>query len=92
VAVFGLVHGFGFAGPLQDLGLVQGQLALPLLGFNLGVELGQLALVAPLLPLALLLRRARVYRRGVVQGGSAMVALLALGWTLERAFVVELLP
>jgi hypothetical protein len=92
VAVFGLVHGFGFAGPLQDLGLVQGRLALPLLGFNLGVELGQLALVALLLPLALALRQARLYRRMVVHGGSAMVALLALGWTLERAFVIELLP
>jgi hypothetical protein len=92
VAVFGLVHGFGFAGPLQDLGLAQGQLALPLLGFNLGVELGQLALVAVLLPLALALRQAQFYRRVVVHGGSALVALLALGWTLERAFVIELLP
>lgn len=92
VAVFGLVHGFGFAGPLQDLGLVQGQLALPLLGFNLGVELGQLALVAVLLPVALALRQAQLYRKVVVHGGSAMVALLALGWTLERAFVIELLP
>jgi len=92
VAVFGLVHGFGFAGPLQDLGLVQGRLALPLLGFNLGVELGQLALVALLLPPALLLRQARFYRRGVVQCGSAMVALVALGWTLERTLAIELLP
>ncbi len=92
VAVFGLVHGFGFAGPLQDLGLVQGGLVLPLLGFNLGVELGQLALVLVLLPLALLLRQARLYRLGVVQGGSAMVALLALGWTLERGLAIELLP
>jgi hypothetical protein len=92
VAAFGLVHGFGFAGPLQDLGLVQGRLVLPLLGFNLGVELGQLVLVALLLPPALALRQAAAYRRVVVQGGSALVALLALGWTLERAFVVELLP
>ena len=45
VSLFGLVHGFGFAGPLQDLGLREGHLLLPLLGFNLGVELGQLALV-----------------------------------------------
>lgn len=92
VAVFGLVHGLGFAGPLQDLGLIQSQLVLPLLGFNLGVELGQLALVALLLPLAMALRHAKLYQRVVVQGGSAMVALLALGWTLERAFVIELLP
>ncbi len=43
---FGLVHGFGFAGFLMDTGLLGGALFVPLLGFNLGVELGQLALVA----------------------------------------------
>lgn len=91
-AVFGLVHGFGFAGPLQDLGLQQGAIALPLLGFNLGVELGQLALVAVLLPIAIALRRAPWYRLGVVRGGSAAVAVLALTWTLERSLDWSLLP
>lgn len=91
-AVFGLVHGFGFAGPLQDLGLQQGAIALPLLGFNLGVELGQLALVAVLLPIAIALRRAPWYRLGVVRGGSAAVAVLALAWTLERSLEWQLLP
>lgn len=85
VSLFGLVHGFGFAGPLQDLGLTQGQLALPLLGFNLGVELGQLVLVALLLPVAIALRRAPIYRHALVPGASAAVALLALVWVLERS-------
>lgn len=92
VAVFGLVHGFGFAGPLQDLGLRGGDLALPLLGFNLGVEAGQLLLVVLLLPLALRLRACDAYRRWVVRPGSAGVALLALLWTLERALAMPLLP
>jgi hypothetical protein len=91
VSLFGLAHGFGFAGALQDLGLREGELALPLLGFNLGVELGQLALVALLLPVASLLRGRRWYRLAVVRGGSVAVALLALMWTLERSLEIELL-
>ena len=91
VSVFGLVHGLGFAGPLQELGLRRGELLLPLLGFNLGVELGQLALVAVLLPLAIGLRGARWYRRAVVSGGSLAVAGLALVWMLERSLGLELL-
>jgi hypothetical protein len=92
VSVFGLVHGFGFAGPLQDLGLREGALALPLLGFNLGVELGQLALVAVLLPLACLWRDRVFYRRAVVPGGSAVIAALASVWMLERSLQISLLP
>lgn len=90
--VFGLVHGFGFAGPLQSLGLAPGQLWQPLLGFNLGVELGQLAIVAVALPLALRLRAAPPYGRWVVRGGSTAVAALALAWTLERSLELQLLP
>jgi HupE / UreJ protein len=90
VSLFGLAHGFGFAGPLQELGLARGELALPLLGFNLGVELGQLAIVALLLPLACLWRATPLYRLAVVRGGSAAVALLALGWTLQRALDLPL--
>jgi len=90
VAVFGLVHGFGFAGPLQDLGLRGTDLAGPLLGFNLGVEAGQLLVVALLLPLALRLRASDIYRRWIVRPGSAVAALLALGWTLERALLPAL--
>jgi len=88
--VFGLVHGFGFAGALKDLGLGGGSLAASLLGFNLGVELGQLSLVALFLPLAWWARGTRFYQRGVLLGGSSAVALLALAWVVERAFDVPL--
>jgi hypothetical protein len=84
--VFGLIHGFGFASVLADLGLPQDALVLALVGFNVGVELGQLAIVAAFLPLAFALRRTRFYRVGVLTGGSILVALLAGWWFIERAF------
>ncbi len=88
---FGLIHGFGFASVLVDLGLPQGALALALLGFNLGVELGQLAIVAAFLPLAFLLRRSGFYRRVVLLGGSLAIAVLAMVWLVERVFELKLL-
>jgi hypothetical protein len=84
--VFGLVHGFGFASVLADLGLPQGALALALVGFNLGVEIGQLAIVAAFLPAAYLLRATAFYRVGVLRVGSLAVAALASWWLIERAF------
>ena len=56
--VFGLIHGFGFASALADLGLPTQALALALVGFNLGVELGQMAIVIAFVPLAFWLRAA----------------------------------
>jgi hypothetical protein len=88
---FGLVHGFGFASVLADLGLPREALALALVGFNLGVELGQLAIVLAFLPLAFALRRTGFYRRWVMVGGSLAIALLAAAWFVERAFAVKLL-
>ncbi|MCV2352584.1 HupE/UreJ family protein [Paucibacter sp. B2R-40] len=85
VALFGLVHGFGFAGPLQALGLQRGNLALPLLGFNLGVEFAQMLLVALILPLAIALRDKPLYGRLLVRPGSALIGGLALLWLLERS-------
>lgn len=87
----GLIHGFGFAGVLRDLGLPPAALALALAGFNLGVETGQLAVVAILLPLAFLLRRTGFYRRLTLPVGSAMVALFALIWFLERSLNISLI-
>lgn len=84
--VFGLVHGFGFASVLADLGLPQGALALALVGFNVGVELGQLAIVAAFLPVAFALRGTAFYRVGVLRLGSLAVALLAGWWLVQRAF------
>lgn len=84
---FGLLHGFGFAGVLGDLGLPKGATVLALAAFNIGVELGQLAIVAAFVPLAYALRRTWVYKQLVVKGGSAGIAVLALMWLAERATV-----
>jgi hypothetical protein len=87
---FGLLHGFGFAGALHDLGLPAGSLALSLFGFNLGVEAGQLAIVVAFLPLAYLLRSTWAYRRMLFAGGSVAIAAIASVWLVERAFDVPL--
>ena len=88
---FGLIHGFGFATVLADLGLPREALALALVGFNLGVEAGQLAIVAVFLPLAYALRRSAFYRRAMMFGGSLLIAALASIWLIERVFLVELI-
>lgn len=90
--VFGLIHGFGFASVLADLGLPGDALALALAGFNLGVEAGQLAIVAVFLPLAFLIRGGWLYRQLLLRGGSLMIALLAALWFVERAFKFKLIP
>jgi hypothetical protein len=90
--LFGLIHGFGFASVLTDLGLPQDSLVLALVAFNVGVELGQLAIVAVFLPVAYALRRSRFYQRFVMVGGSLAVAAIAVLWLLERVFNLALLP
>jgi hypothetical protein len=88
--LFGLIHGFGFASVLIDLGLPQGALALSLFGFNLGVEIGQLCIVAVFLPLAYILRGTWFYRR-LLHNGSALIAVVALVWLAERALDLKLI-
>jgi len=88
---FGLVHGFGFASVLADLGLPRDALLLALVGFNLGVEAGQLAIVCAFLPAAFLLRRHWFYRRVVFAGGSAAIAVVAAVWMAERVFDLKIL-
>lgn len=88
---FGLVHGFGFASVLVDLGLPSKALSISLLGFNLGVEAGQIAIVALVFPAAALLRHTSLYRIWVFGGGSAVAALIASVWMLERIFDYEVL-
>lgn len=82
--VFGLVHGFGFASVLLDLGLPVTGLLAALGGFNVGVELGQLAIVCAFLPVAWWLRRTSFYKRVVVTGGSLTIVIVGLYWTLAR--------
>lgn len=84
---FGLIHGFGFASALGEVGLPTGVRLLGLAGFNVGVELGQLAIVAAVMPLLYLLRTTQVYEKVVLQGGSLVVAVLAGVWLVERSLV-----
>ncbi len=90
--LFGLIHGFGFASVLNDLGLPRQALVGALVGFNLGVEAGQLAIVLAFIPLAWPWRGSRIYRRGVLGAGSAVVATLAAIWLVERLFDLRILP
>jgi hypothetical protein len=64
-------------------------LALSLVGFNVGVELGQLVIVGVFLPLAFLLRDSKFYHVVIFRGGSWIAFLVALGWFIERAFQVS---
>lgn len=91
VFAFGLVHGLGFAGFFGELGLPAGQFWSALLGFNVGVEIGQLSVVAGAFILAALLRQrlaaagyAHTYRRYVVVPVSLLIALTGLWWALQR--------
>jgi hypothetical protein len=79
----GLLHGFGFSSVLVDLGLPSNELIGALLGFNLGVELGQAAIVVVLLPVLFLIRRTLVYQ-ALLWAGSASVALIAMLWSYQR--------
>ena len=85
---FGLIHGFGFASVLSDLGLPPAALAVSLFGFNVGVEIGQLTIVAATLPAALLLRHTAFYRIAILRVGSAVVGVIAALWFFQRAFGV----
>lgn len=87
---FGLIHGFGFAGALAEIGLPQSQFLLGLAAFNIGVELGQLSITLALLPVAWWLRHSHWYRRGVLVPGSFAISVLAAVWLVERAFDVAL--
>jgi hypothetical protein len=81
--LFGLLHGFGFANVFNDVDAAD-SFWTALLGFNVGVEVGQIAIVALFVPLAFWLRHTRFYRMGVVYGGSTAVAGLASIWMVER--------
>lgn len=84
---FGLLHGFGFASVLADMGLPSGARLLSLLAFNLGIEAGQLAVVLVVMPMVYQARAGRWYRQAVLPWGSAAIAGLALVWLIQRAFL-----
>jgi hypothetical protein len=84
---FGLLHGFGFASVLADMGLPQTARLISLLAFNLGIETGQLAVVLAVMPLIYGLRTGAIYRRTLMPWGSAVIAAVALLWLVQRAFL-----
>ena len=83
---FGLIHGFGFASVLKDLGVGQGGqgLAMPLFTFNAGVEVGQVVVAAIVLPIVWRLRKNQTFLRRGVPALSAVIAGAGLYWFLER--------
>ncbi len=89
---FGLVHGFGFASVLAELNLPTAAFGWALFEFNLGLELGQLALVFCVVPLLYGLRARPWYPRSVLGGGSALALAMATLWLLERSTDLRLMP
>jgi len=83
--VFGLLHGFGFAGALNDVGLPQHEVPLALLTFNLGVELGQLLFIAAVMTLLIVIRKARSEWPAWLQQIPAYgIGSVAAFWLIER--------
>lgn len=87
VFLFGLIHGLGFAGVLKDLGLPKSDYMSALISFNIGVELGQLAIIfSAWLLFTRWFNQKPWYRQKVVNPGSAVIAVIALYWTIQRIF------
>ena len=85
---FGLFHGFGFASVLAEKGLAGNYLGLSIFGFNLGVEIGQLAIILVVFPILYLLRKTILYPK-ILVFGSIILILFSLYWFIERAFNVD---
>jgi hypothetical protein len=81
---FGLLHGMGFAGVLEEVGLPASQKLLAVFAFNLGVEIGQLVILIVVLPLLFFFSQQHWYRRWGVQCASLAIGLMAIKWSLER--------
>lgn len=86
--LFGLLHGFGFAGALADIGLPRDQLALSLFLFNVGIEIGQIAIIAALLALLWLARRIASNIALAERGFIYAMGSLAAFWTIDRVLLV----
>ena len=83
---FGFIHGLGFASALSGLQLPPLAMAASLGGFNVGVEIGQEAIVLLVMPIAFLLRYTVFYRKYVMRWGSVLIIAMATGWLIQRAF------
>lgn len=86
---FGLLHGLGFASVLGDFGLDQGSFVAGLIGFNVGVEVGQLAVIAIcFLLVGLWFRNKPWYRKVITIPASIVIALIAIYWVFERTEII----
>jgi hypothetical protein len=85
---FGLIHGFGFASVLGDLTSGVSNLVLALSGFNIGVELGQLALLVLVFPVLYLWGRFPIYGKAVVPVMLVGVGAISLYWVVERSMAI----
>ncbi|AXR07711.1 HupE/UreJ family protein [Salinimonas sediminis] len=81
---FGLLHGMGFASVFAELQSVASKPLLTIASFNVGVEIGQLAIVALLLPLLLGLRKVKAYAQFIMPTASSIIALIAVSWAIQR--------
>ena len=86
---FGLFHGFGFASVLGDIGLSGESMTLSLLGFNLGVEAGQIIIVSIIFPVLFILRKNKIYKPMLIYG-SMFLILIALSWFFDRSLGIDL--
>lgn len=84
VFLFGLIHGLGFASALNETGLPRDQFALSLISFNVGVELGQLVVIAIVYTFLHLFRNRTWYRYRIVYPVSLLIILIASYWTIQR--------
>ncbi len=85
VFFFGLFHGLGFAGLLRELGVGQSKFVFSLLSFNVGIEAGQLVVIAIVLPILLLLRKTK-YNRLSIQVLGTLIGVVGILWAIERVF------
>ena len=86
VFFFGLIHGLGFAGALSAFDLDPTSLVIGLLGFNVGVEFGQLAVIAIVFVLTIWIKDEAQYRKLAVVPCSILIAVMGIYWTIERVF------
>ena len=88
VFLFGLIHGMGFASALNEIGLPNGKFFTSILSFNLGVELGQMAVIVSVFSLIIIpFKNKPWYRKRIVYGLSACIALVAAYWVVARVFM-----
>ena len=87
VFLFGLIHGLGFASSLNEIGLPPNKFFTSILSFNIGVELGQITVIAAIFTLLIIPFRKKIwYRKGIIYPLSVFIAFIAAYWAVERIF------